>query len=174
MKKRPIANYKPGAQWKVKSLCYSAEIRCMTEAFGLSDIGCVRSNNEDCYRIEDSLGLYLLADGMGGANAGEKASAIATETVAMLIREAPERDAGALQAVEAANTRVREMASADPHLEGMGTTLVAVLDKGEELLIGRSVGDSRVYLRGQGWEGSAANYRGSKLGKRSRLSAGLR
>ena len=54
------------------------------------------------------------------------------------------------KAIEAANTRVRELASADPHLEGMGTTLVAVLDRGEELLIA-SVGDSRVYLRdGQG------------------------
>ena len=57
------------------------EIR-MTEAFGLSDVGCVRSNNEDCYRIENDLGLYLLADGMGGANAGERASEVAVETVA--------------------------------------------------------------------------------------------
>jgi protein phosphatase len=123
----------------------------MTEAFGISDVGCVRSNNEDCYRIEPELGLYLLADGMGGANAGEKASEVAVETVAQLLREAPQRDSQALlQAVVAANTRVRELAGADPQLEGMGTTLVAALDSGAELLIA-SVGDSRAYL----WDGES-------------------
>jgi protein phosphatase len=123
----------------------------MTEAFGLSDVGCVRSNNEDCYRIEADLGLYLLADGMGGANAGEKASEVAVETVARLLRQAPQRDLQALlEAVTAANAVVRELAGADPQLEGMGTTLVAALDSGAELLIA-SVGDSRAYL----WDGEA-------------------
>jgi serine/threonine protein phosphatase PrpC len=118
----------------------------MTEAFGLSDVGCVRTNNEDCYRLERDIGLYLLADGMGGAQAGEKASEVAVETVAELLREAPRRDAPTLvEAVVAANGRVRELASRDPTLEGMGTTIVAVLDAGEQLLIA-SVGDSRAYL----------------------------
>ncbi len=118
----------------------------MTEAFGLSDVGCVRSNNEDCYRIERDLGLYLLADGMGGAQAGERASEVAVETVAELLRKAPQRDAPTLEkAVKAANDRVRELASHDTTLEGMGTTIVAVIDAGEQLLIA-SVGDSRAYL----------------------------
>jgi len=46
----------------------------MTEACGITDTGCIRSNNEDCYRIVPEFGLYLLVEGMGGARAGEKAS----------------------------------------------------------------------------------------------------
>jgi serine/threonine protein phosphatase PrpC len=118
----------------------------MTEAFGLSDPGCVRANNEDCYRIAPDLGLYILADGMGGAKAGERASELAVETVLDAFREAGQRDSQVLlKAVEAANNKVRESAKSDPELEGMGTTLVAALDMGEELLIA-SVGDSRAYL----------------------------
>jgi serine/threonine protein phosphatase PrpC len=118
----------------------------MTEAFGLSDTGCVRANNEDYYRIEPDLGLYLLADGMGGAKAGERASELAVETIAGIFSETRQRDSQALlRAVERANHSVLELARNDPKLEGMGTTLVAVLDMGEELLIA-SVGDSRFYV----------------------------
>ena len=60
----------------------------MTEAFGLSDVGCVRTNNEDCYRLEPELGLYVLADGMGGAKAGECASRMAVDAVAEVQMEA--------------------------------------------------------------------------------------
>ncbi len=118
----------------------------MTEAFGLSDVGCVRTNNEDYYRIAPELGLYVLADGMGGAKAGERASELAVETVVSAFRETPERDSQVLlKAIESANNQVRLLAKNDPKLEGMGTTLVATLDTGEELLIA-SVGDSRAYL----------------------------
>src|SRR5437867_1955184 len=118
----------------------------MTEAFGLTDTGCVRANNEDCYLIDPDLGLYLLADGMGGAKAGERASELAVQTIARIFSETSQRDAQALlRAVETANNRVLELAKNDPKLEGMGTTLVAVLDLGEELLIA-SVGDSRMYV----------------------------
>jgi serine/threonine protein phosphatase PrpC len=118
----------------------------MTEAFGLSDTGCVRANNEDCYRIEPALGLYLLADGMGGAKAGERASELAVETIAGVFGETGQRDAQALlKALETANDKVLELARTDSKLEGMGTTLVAALDLGEELLIA-SVGDSRAYV----------------------------
>jgi serine/threonine protein phosphatase PrpC len=118
----------------------------MTEAFGLSDTGCVRANNEDYYRIEPELGLYLLADGMGGAKAGERASELAVETIAGMFSQTSQRDSQALlRAVERANSSVLELARNDPKLEGMGTTLVAVLDLGEELLIA-SVGDSRLYV----------------------------
>jgi serine/threonine protein phosphatase PrpC len=118
----------------------------MTEACGLTDTGCIRANNEDCYRIEPELGLYLLADGMGGARAGETAAELAVETVTDVFREAGRRDSQALlRAIETANRKVMELAKSDAKLEGMGTTLVAAVDAGAELLIG-SVGDSRAYL----------------------------
>ena len=53
----------------------------MLEAFGASDPGCVRANNEDYYLLAPSIGLYVVADGMGGAQAGETASKLATETL---------------------------------------------------------------------------------------------
>ena len=118
----------------------------MTEASGITDTGCIRSNNEDCYRIVPELGLYLLADGMGGARAGEKASELAVDSVAQVFRETGRRDSQVLlKAIETANRKVIEHARKDSNLEGMGTTLVAALDMGEELLIA-SVGDSRAYL----------------------------
>jgi PPM family protein phosphatase len=118
----------------------------MLEAFALSDKGCVRNNNEDYCLIEPELGLYVLADGMGGAKAGERASRLAVETVAEQMLFAQSRDSQALlAAVEEANRRVIETARGDSSLEGMGTTLVAALEIGDELAIA-SVGDSRAYL----------------------------
>lgn len=118
----------------------------MLEAAALSDTGCVRSNNEDYCRIEPALGAYVLADGMGGARAGEHASRIAVDTVIEMLHGAARRDPEVLlQSVEEANRRVLEAARADPDLDGMGTTLVAVLDTGDALAIA-SVGDSRAYL----------------------------
>jgi protein phosphatase len=118
----------------------------MLEAYSLTDKGCVRANNEDYCLVRPELGLYLLADGMGGAKAGERASRMAVETVADVVSAAGRRDSQVLlQAVEEANRRVLEAARLDPDLEGMGTTLVAALDTGMEVLIA-SVGDSRAYL----------------------------
>ena len=116
----------------------------MLEAFGLSDPGCVRQNNEDFYVI--SPGVYIVADGMGGAQAGEHASKLAVETAASFLRNTPSPDAETLfQAFREANQRVMKEAASNPELEGMGTTLVAALECGPELLIA-SVGDSRVYV----------------------------
>ncbi len=118
----------------------------MLDAFALSDKGCVRSNNEDYCLIEPELGLYVLADGMGGANAGERASRLAVDTVAEAVHTAQRRDSQVLlSAVEEANRRVLEAAHHDATLEGMGTTLVAALENGGDLCIA-SVGDSRAYL----------------------------
>ena len=118
----------------------------MLEAFALSDKGCVRANNEDYCLIEPELGLYVLADGMGGAKAGECASKMAVETVAETVQVAARRDSQALlSAVEEANRRVLEAAHNDSTLEGMGTTLVAALEIDDDLSIA-SVGDSRAYL----------------------------
>lgn len=117
----------------------------MLEAFGLSDPGCVRQNNEDFYFISP-VGAYIVADGMGGAQAGEHASRLAVETVASFLQNAPSPDAETLyQAFREANQRVMKEAASNSELEGMGTTLVAALEAGPELLIA-SVGDSRVYV----------------------------
>jgi protein phosphatase len=122
----------------------------MLEACALSDRGCIRENNEDNCLVDGALGLYLLADGMGGARAGERASQMAVETVAEMVRRAGRRDSQVLlQAVEEANRRVVEAAHRDPSLEGMGTTLVATLAVDETLNIA-SVGDSRAYVCDEG------------------------
>jgi protein phosphatase len=118
----------------------------MLEAFGLSDSGCVRQNNEDCYLIAPEKGLYVVADGMGGAQAGERASKLAVDTLAGFLSSSGQADAETLaQAFQEANNQVMNAASNDVNLEGMGTTLVAALEAGPEILIA-SVGDSRAYV----------------------------
>lgn len=118
----------------------------MQEAFGLSDPGCVRRNNEDCYLLSPKTGLYLVADGMGGAQAGEHASKLAVDTVAAFVENSGRADAETLaEAFHVANERVMDTAARDSSLEGMGTTLVAALECGPQLEIA-SVGDSRAYV----------------------------
>ena len=118
----------------------------MLEAFGLSDPGCIRSNNEDYYMLLPRLNLYLVADGMGGAQAGEHASKLAVETVADFVSKAGQINGDVLlKAVEEANRRVLGAADNDAALHGMGTTLTACWKVGRELLIA-NVGDSRAYL----------------------------
>jgi protein phosphatase len=119
----------------------------MIEAYGASDPGCVRGNNEDYYLVAPSIGLYVVADGMGGAQAGEHASKLAAETLWEIVYQ----DKGAMDiagleaAFEEANRRVMQAAATDPSLEGMGTTLVAAIERPDNLII-VSVGDSRLYL----------------------------
>lgn len=117
----------------------------MKEAFGASDPGCVRPNNEDYYLIAPSLGLYLVADGMGGAQAGEHASKIASEAIAEFIWRSGPSPENIVAAVEDANRRVLTEAASDPALQGMGTTMVVALDfEGQVHIV--SVGDSRAYV----------------------------
>jgi protein phosphatase len=125
----------------------------MLETFSLSDTGCVRPNNEDYCRVIPEIGLFLLADGMGGARGGETASRLAVDTIADTLQAAPVRDASTLlKAVEESNLRVLDQANRDVRLEGMGTTVVAALHTGtaedgtEDVAIA-SVGDSRAYLQ---------------------------
>jgi PPM family protein phosphatase len=117
----------------------------MMQSFGLSDAGRVRKNNEDHLLVRHEQRLYIVADGMGGAQAGETASHLAAETVADVLKAHPSPSLDDLEAaVVEANERVKRAAANDLALEGMGTTLVAVLDAGESLNI-VSVGDSRIY-----------------------------
>lgn len=122
----------------------SGELRL--ESFGLSDRGCVRANNEDSFFIDPVLNLYLVADGMGGAQAGEHASRLAVETVGEQCRCANCSGPDALlRAFEEANRRVLHAASGDSSLFGMGTTLTAAWRTGDDLLVA-NVGDSRAYV----------------------------
>jgi protein phosphatase len=123
----------------------------MLEAFALTDPGRVRTTNQDAFRVVPELGLYLLADGMGGARGGETASSLAVDSVAEAMAKAPHRDAAALLgAVEEANERVLNESRRDPQLEGMGTTLVAALETQEHDVAIASVGDSRAYVLEEG------------------------
>lgn len=120
----------------------------MLEAFGLSDPGCVRSNNED-YLIHDAQRrIFIVADGMGGANAGEYASRLSAETLYdfLLTSTDGETTATIEQGFAEANNAVRKAAVDSPDLDGMGTTLVAVRSLGGNKLQVASVGDSRAYL----------------------------
>ena len=123
----------------------------MLEAFALTDPGKVRTSNQDSFRVVPELGLFLLADGMGGARGGERASQLAVECVADILSRSPHRDAAALLgAVEEANLKVLGEAMRDSRLEGMGTTLVAALETSENDVAIASVGDSRAYLMAGG------------------------
>jgi len=113
---------------------------------GATDVGRVRSNNQDQYVARDDVGLWAVADGMGGHRGGEVASEIACDTLARVFdRHTVE---GLVDAIEQANQAVYQAGNRDPELSGMGTTVVAlaVVDhEGEELLGIANVGDSRVY-----------------------------
>ena len=115
------------------------------QSYGLSDPGRVRKNNEDFLLVNDGLQLYIVADGMGGAQAGETASRMAVETVSEVMGKRAECKVRDLEdAFIEANDRVKKSASSDLTLEGMGTTLVGVVADGDQIHIA-SVGDSRVY-----------------------------
>jgi len=117
-------------------------------ASALSDVGCVRTNNEDSFGYDETLGIYVVCDGMGGMASGEVASAHA---VAAIVNSfAFSVDSGApvstrlLAALNAANQDVWEHAQIAEH-RGMGTTAVAAALDGEKLILG-NVGDSRAYI----------------------------
>ena len=110
-----------------------------------TDVGRVRSNNQDSHLVRDGE-LFAVADGMGGHQGGEVASATALEILARAYDEAS--TATLVRAVRSANQAVFDKASADPDLKGMGTTLTALADvatpEGQKLAI-VNVGDSRLY-----------------------------
>lgn len=119
-------------------------------AGGATDIGRVRRTNEDSFRVDESNGVFLVADGVGGHAAGEVASALAAESVhATLTAAANGSDAsisGALAtAFHQARERLVEHVIRDRRTRGMGTTLTAaVLRPTGRLLLGH-LGDSRLY-----------------------------
>jgi serine/threonine protein phosphatase PrpC len=128
-------------------------------AVGVSDTGRVRDHNEDAIGSNLEAGLHVLADGMGGYNAGEVASSIAVKTVMELAseacnredRSAPESDTGLMRqtivlrdAITRANKIIYQTAHSQSSCEGMGTTIVACLFYDDRISIAH-VGDSRLY-----------------------------
>ena len=147
------------------SLDDTTRILVRVQAGARSECGPVRPINEDAFACEEGLGIYLVCDGMGGHQAGEIASRIAVDSVQGFIHRSKEGDpeewpfgldpalsldANRLRnAISLANRRVWRTAQSSRALDGMGTTIVAVLVCGEQIVIGH-VGDSRLYARTNG------------------------
>jgi PPM family protein phosphatase len=128
---------------------------------GLSDVGRVRTNNEDSFRIVEALNLFILSDGMGGEAHGEVASAMAVDVInrhcesdkedsgATVLDEAPSnissRTRRLKSAVAQANFQIFQAAQKNPEQRGMGATITALWLK-DTLLSIAHVGDSRAYL----------------------------
>jgi protein phosphatase len=137
----------------------------VVRAAGWSERGPVRTINEDCLAIDDELQLYVVADGMGGHNAGEIASRLAVEALVGFMRRslddsdfswpygidpALSHDGNRLRtAIHLANARVYRAGQSRPDYHGMGTTVVTALVSGSQVIVGH-VGDSRLYVAGPG------------------------
>jgi protein phosphatase len=132
------------------------------ESKGISDVGKKRKGNEDAMFLDDSMNLYVVADGMGGHLAGEVASNIVVETIRDYmkrfnsINEVPEdikdsdksisRSANRLvSSIQTANRGVFELSQKNKSYEGMGSTVSAVMFT-DESLIAANVGDSPIYM----------------------------
>jgi serine/threonine protein phosphatase PrpC len=113
------------------------------EYIGLSHRGRRRRHNEDAYVVQPP--LFAVADGMGGAKAGEVASALAADAVQESGNDGESGEARVAALIEEANRRVFRRASEDREASGMGTTMTVALVEGDEVAIGH-VGDSRAYL----------------------------
>ena len=131
------------------------KLRCV----GMTDTGKVREHNEDTIAFDADIGLLVLADGMGGYNAGEVASGIAVKTILNLVRESVDRqdlktldrESGMSRpsiilrdAIHRANKIIYQTVRTQPNCEGMGTTVVAMLFFDNRASIAH-VGDSRLY-----------------------------
>jgi serine/threonine protein phosphatase PrpC len=128
---------------------------------GVTNVGRVRTNNEDCFRIVEALNLFVLSDGMGGEAHGEIASALAVEAVVKHCQETENDPAMTIfgdmpavwsektrrlsSAVHLANKSIYDSAQTNPAQRGMGATVTAGWIDGNRLSIAH-VGDSRAYL----------------------------
>jgi protein phosphatase len=133
----------------------------MIDVFGVSEMGYVRKNNEDCFHVDRQFGLYLLADGVGGHGHGEVAASIAVQTSHQFLVASRDLfditwpfgydhlrsldENRLMNAVQLANRRIWCAMKERPEYAGMGSTLIAVAADDNRAVIA-SVGDSRVYL----------------------------
>lgn len=135
----------------------------LIRASGITDVGLKREANEDCFSADDALGLYVVADGMGGHLAGEVASKVAVKLINKCFSRWMESDAPeenifgvpdetlsrkgnyVLGSIRLANRAIHEMSLSHDKYQGMGTT-VAVLAVFRGRIIAANVGDSRIYM----------------------------
>ncbi|MBQ2803792.1 MAG: Stp1/IreP family PP2C-type Ser/Thr phosphatase, partial [Lachnospiraceae bacterium] len=124
----------------------------MLKTFSITDIGKRRKVNQDyVYTTEEAIGnlpnLFIVADGMGGHNAGDYASRATVEIIQREVEASTEKNPTLIfkQAIIKANEIIRRCAFENPDLEGMGTTVVAATCMGRYLQIA-NVGDSRLYI----------------------------
>lgn len=123
-----------------------------TKACGISDVGLVRQNNEDVWAELPDLGFYILADGMGGHQAGEIASREAVEVLSRLLQKGFRGKTKDLessidhirQAIVDVNSHVYHLSRKSPELKGMGTTLCLLYIHSNGIILAH-VGDSRIY-----------------------------
>ena len=119
------------------------------EAAAATDVGMRRRGNEDRYALAPEVGLYLVADGMGGHTAGQVASELAAEASVRAIEHLRGATASLSErlraAVTSANRTIFQTAQENPEYAGMGTTVVVLLAEGERVALAH-VGDSRAYL----------------------------
>ncbi len=134
-------------------------------ARGETDVGQKRDHNEDSFLVDEDLGLFVVADGMGGHAGGGTASRLAVETIQACMRKARESQPDLFtkpaaleesplrevlrEAVEGACQDIYRAAQGDPALSGMGTTVTAVAMAGPNTFVAH-VGDSRCYLARRG------------------------
>ena len=132
------------------------------EVAGKTDVGCVRTNNEDNFGFDSRYGIFVVCDGMGGQAAGEVASKMGVDILLDYFRNRPPDAAKPLNghngssgiqnlanAIQLANKTIFEAGQASNGRNGMGSTIVAALVRGNSLAIA-NVGDSRIYLVRQG------------------------
>lgn len=118
---------------------------------GITDVGLKRENNQDNFIVDEGLGLFVLADGMGGHQGGEVASQIAVETIRSVVKQSFETERGSnpydllQRAYTMACENIFDRAEEDSKLRGMGTTAVTVLVRNNSIFVA-NVGDSRCYL----------------------------
>jgi serine/threonine protein phosphatase PrpC len=125
----------------------------MLDAWGATDLGLVRQNNEDSWGIEPDLRIAVVADGMGGASCGEVASAMTVKVIMERLRQSLPGvvpDQAIQEAITEANRCVFARARSDEACAGMGSTVVVAFWDLPRLLIA-NVGDSRAYL----WRGGS-------------------
>lgn len=120
-------------------------------AYGQTDVGRIRSNNEDCFHLDQQRGLFIVADGMGGHAAGEIASKMAIETFCKTFESQFNEQMPAEEllpilaaAVKKANQSISQAAAVNPTWSNMGTTLTVLLLHARQALV-THVGDSRLY-----------------------------